>query len=310
MGKDYEISIVVITYYSDLNKTLQTIKSAIDQKNTSVEIVVADDGSDQNNFSAIEEYFKQRGFSDYIMLPHKQNQGTVKNVIDGVKASNGKYIKVIGAGDFLYDDNTLRNWIDFMKKSVTKWSFALAEFYSSDKALENTEVLNFPKNPEVYMEQDAFAQRVSYCAHENVGHGAAMLSEHDIMLRYLSYIDGQIKYAEDVIWRLMMFKGDVGRFYPEKTVYYEYGTGVSNSKSLKWIRKLLTDTRAIKREMFKIADLNDSEQVKLKKQVQKNFSAVIWKKLVGKAAQLFLSKKQKNKTKIKFIEYDNLEVRE
>lgn len=306
MEKSYELSVIVITYNSDLNRILQTVKSALNQNNIDLEIIVSDDGSKNNFFLQIEEYLQNNQFTEYIMLPHTQNQGTVKNVIDAVKIAHGEYIKVIAAGDFFYNDDTLRNWIDFLKKSDAKWSFSLAEFYSMDESLENMEVLDFPKNPKAYMQNDELLQRRSYCIQENVGHGACMISEKKVMIDYLSYIDGEIKYAEDVIWRLMMFKGNVGRYYQHKTVYYEYGTGVSNSKSLKWIKKMVSDTNSIKKVISKICDPNDKIQVKLKNEIQKAQSLIILKKIIAKATQSFIPQNNRSKAKIKFITYDNM----
>ena len=54
------------------------------------------------------------------------------------------------------------------------------------------------------------------------------------MIQYLKRILGRIKYAEDMIYRMMISNGEKMVYFPENVIWYEYGTGISTSKNNKW----------------------------------------------------------------------------
>ena len=60
-----EVTVIVATYNQKLIKTKLTLDSIIRQKRISVRIIVADDGSDENHFMEIKNYF----FENYRAEP-------------------------------------------------------------------------------------------------------------------------------------------------------------------------------------------------------------------------------------------------
>ena len=58
-----KISVLVLSYNSDIDKLYLTLKSIIKQKIDDFEIVVSDDGSKDNHEQELAEYFKQNDFS-------------------------------------------------------------------------------------------------------------------------------------------------------------------------------------------------------------------------------------------------------
>ena len=65
-----------------------------------------------------------------------------------------------------------------------------------------------------------------------------------------------IKYCEDHIYQLMMFHGNIGAYYSEPAVFYEYGVGISTSENPEWRRKMFEDRRKLLQLM--IAEKDDS----------------------------------------------------
>ena len=100
-NKMYKVSVIVVMYNPIPEKLWLTLNSIINQEKVDLEIVIADDGSKNNLFDAIEEYMKKNDFSNYKFVYHKQNQGTVLNCYDGVNQASGDYIKLISPGDLL-----------------------------------------------------------------------------------------------------------------------------------------------------------------------------------------------------------------
>ena len=52
-----EVSVLVLTYNSNLDKLIDTVKSVIDQRGVSLEIVISDDGSKVKHFDELKDFF-------------------------------------------------------------------------------------------------------------------------------------------------------------------------------------------------------------------------------------------------------------
>ena len=98
-----DISVVLLTYNSSLEKTLFSLRSIIKQKDVSFDVVVADDGSKNNNFDEIEQFFIKNNFKDYTLISHKNNIGTIKNFISAIEKVETNYFKDFGQGDAFFD---------------------------------------------------------------------------------------------------------------------------------------------------------------------------------------------------------------
>lgn len=237
-----EVSILVLTYNSKLDKLIDTVKSVIDQKGVSLEIVISDDGSKVKHFNELKDFFAKSHFINYKIIENEINRGTVYNYYSGLKMCNGNYVKSISPGDKLIGKNTLKNWITFLKTKHVKWSFSDVVCY---RVMNNVEtpisVEAHPQNIQVYKNGTDCNKRWQYLVLKDIGVGASMISERNLQITYLQEMLGKITYAEDHMWRLMMFDGIVGAYYPEYTVLYEYGEGVSTSQSIVWNERLRKD---------------------------------------------------------------------
>ncbi len=92
-------SVLLVTYNSELSDIFKTLTSIINQEFEHFEIVLSDDGSEDNKFKQIEEFMKEHKFFNYKMVGHDKNQGTVKNLISGLENCSGKYVRDFGPGD-------------------------------------------------------------------------------------------------------------------------------------------------------------------------------------------------------------------
>ena len=71
-----------------------------------------------------------------------------------------------------------------------------------------------------------------------------MLGKKDLQIKYCELIKEKVKYAEDNIWRIMMFDGIIGGYFPQNAIYYEYGSGISTSGNQEWGKKIQEDWKA------------------------------------------------------------------
>lgn len=111
----FDCSVVVCSYCSDWEKMRLTLKSILMQEQCNIQIVVADDGSPDNLFDRIKKYFVQHEFINYKLVTTSENRGTVYNILQGVYACVGEFVKPLSPGDCLHGILALHDWIAFMR---------------------------------------------------------------------------------------------------------------------------------------------------------------------------------------------------
>ena len=108
---DFFISIIVLCYNPSIDKLLFTLDSLLRQKKIKYEIILSDDGSSIDYFNLVRDYFERNNFTNYKLIRHDCNQGTVLNAYDDVLKSKGQYIKMISPGDAIANFESLFNWV-------------------------------------------------------------------------------------------------------------------------------------------------------------------------------------------------------
>ena len=280
----YEISFILAAYNSNFERIRKTLVSFLEQEDVRFEIIVVDDGSDDNHKEEIEALFAEYNFKDYKLLMHTANQGIVKNHNSGLAVAEGKFVKGLGAGDYLHDKHIIRDWIDFLQSSGAEWSISEAIYYDKVTGIP----VSVPAHPQdmtpysrlsyclvnmgtdtsytTKIEQLKRQARWNYVVFDDIALGAVMLSTTELQRRYSPLIEAKgIKYAEDNMWRLMMFDGVVPSYYNDKpTIYYEYGGGISTSGSSFWSERLREDWLKADEMMFETKGIDDFQRKMLK----------------------------------------------
>lgn len=238
---EYQVTVGIVSYNPDSDKLKRTIYSVLQQKGVSYQIVVADDGSMNDRFEEVEEILKSNKFDDYYFVKNKKNQGTVKNSESCVKNATGKYFISLSPGDNLSDELALCKWVNKAETSGADIIFANAIYYmyENDKFCVLSKYRH-PQDSKVYFNNTRKLKR-NYLLYDDVCLGASILSKKDIYIRYITAISGKVKFAEDNIFRLMIFHDENCTWMEEPVVFYEYGSGVSSSGNSKWINRLYKD---------------------------------------------------------------------
>ena len=129
-----KISVIVCCYKPDFKKLKKTLYSVFLQKNMEVEVVIADDGTPDINYSFIKEYIEhnlKEGFSVKYSLLHK-NVGTIKNIKEALNLVSSKYVKLISPGDYLNSDHALKDYYEKLEESDAKVVFADTICYTKE----------------------------------------------------------------------------------------------------------------------------------------------------------------------------------
>lgn len=258
------VSICILTYDQSWEKLKMTLDSIICQKGIDFEIIISDDGSEENHFEEVSKYFQDRVFTDYTFISSEKNTGIVQNSIRASLACRKQFAKIISPGDCLLEEDTLCQWIEFLRKSGKRWSFAdVVPYRKKGGAICKVSAEEHPRLKEEYRKGDDEISRWNYVVLNDIAVGAAMIIEKDLFCEYLSKIDGRVVYAEDNIYRLMMYDGVVGIYYPQSTILYEYGCGISTRDDGEWDRKISKDWDETTKIMFETYNPDDMLQGKV-----------------------------------------------
>lgn len=112
------VSVVVITYNS--SKTIiDTLDSIYCQTYPNIELIISDDCSNDNTVELCKKWLDchNERFINTKILEQEKNQGTVKNLNRGIRASSGPWIKVF-AGDDKLIPVAIKKYINFCDTNI------------------------------------------------------------------------------------------------------------------------------------------------------------------------------------------------
>lgn len=255
MSNMKEISVGVVTYNSDWEKTRKTLESILVQKFVNFEIVISDDGSKKTNYDKIKDFFAERRFEDYVLVHNNENVGTIKNCIRAGEHSNGKYIKMISPGDLLFGEDSLWLLLSALKKAKKKWSFG-SMICVSDSTKTEMETLAFhlgPQDIKPYEDNNDELIKYNYIYCADKISVTTILVEKETWKRYLGKITNYIKYAEDYSYELMIWDGIMPVYVPAYVEIYEVGSGISTSNNDRWLEILSNEKKVFYEKILKIS---------------------------------------------------------
>lgn len=273
-----EFSVIVLTYNANLCAILLTLKSLVKQQFDKFEIIIADDNSVNNYYSQIQDYFLHNNFTRYKFLESNINVGTVNNYIKGIQAAEGKYIKPIGAGDFLYNDKTLKTIYNHLEVSKSNFGFGLMQaYYINDEfnILKNNFRAPIYINPYLNNDLKKISKNIIY--NGDYISGATLFGTKEFLLKYLTQISNTVKYTEDIIQILVLMNNEDISFINEKIIFYEVGAGISTKKVVSKQKKLINydheafwqylslqykSKKILSRCNFQIKLINESNRIK------------------------------------------------
>ena len=288
----FEVTVLVLTFNPNKDAMFLTLDSIICQEDVELEIVIADDGSVDNLYNEIKHYFNEKGFCNWRMIRNEINKGTVINLYSGLMISEGYYIKTISPGDALCGVKVLREWIDFNYRNKIAWSFSDAYYYKMENNKKKLLKLDpHPNNIKPYLKRDDNQCRWNYVVLDDIALGATILCQWKLLVSYIERILYKVVFAEDNVFRLMMFDGIVGGYYPTETIWYEHGTGISTSKNQTWYNRLQNDWEVTDSIMLEKDSFDKYQQNMIRAFTYKN------KRFLGK---LFISDKFYNDLLRKF----------
>ncbi len=114
MNTSIDISVIMSVYNTDFNLVKRAIDSVLNQDFTNIELIIIDDGSNNDPYNQLLHYVKYLG-NKVTYLRH-ENCGQSKSINKGVQLSSGKYISIIDADDE-YKPNHLSSCLNEMENA-------------------------------------------------------------------------------------------------------------------------------------------------------------------------------------------------
>ena len=266
MENKYDISVVVVTYNPSWDKLKLTLDAILQQTYKEYEIIVADDGSKDNLHEKTEAYFAEKGFTDYTMVMNPENQGTVKNLLSGVKVAKGKYIRGFGTGDMFYSENSMAELVAFMDQTGCEGCFGrMRGFYYSDDGKIHFNRYTFPFDLECYRNDDEERILKNLIVYSDNVSGAAMSFRREYILEYLQILEGRVIYLEDVFQVMAALDGRRLQFFDRDLIWYECDEGISTNSKSGFRLKLMEDRDKFYEYLFE--RYPDSKWLKLRKRL-------------------------------------------
>lgn len=248
MEGKYRVSVLLVTYNSDWEKTKLTLNSIVMQKKISFELIVSDDGSKNNNYELVKSFFEDTNFNEYILVYNENNVGIIKNVLRALKVASGQYIRPISPGDTLIGENLLYDWCNFLENSGKKWTFGnvLNTKNSLGRPIELFVKEHMPQNVKVYLTGDELTARYECVVKLLKPHGVSALLDRKLFEKYLIELSGIIKYADDFVFVLLMLDEYMPAFYPKNVVLYECGSGIGSDNNETWHEIMVSETESVR----------------------------------------------------------------
>lgn len=262
-----KVSVIICTYRSPWEKLQFTLDSILSQTLKDYEIIICDDGSDQNNEKQLRQYFAQRNFSKYLLLLHQENRGTVQNFLSGLRAAKAPLAKGLGAGDALAGPEILEEVCAYMESHNTKCLYGNMLAFS-----QNGSVRRWHNNISIPAKKAQYTQGRLQNMKENIIvfndqlSGAGMFYDTQYIIPLLEKLGEHVIYVEDLVQYMVLLSGNPIAYHPKTCVLYEIGTGLSTQKTKANNNRMLTDKRNFLE--FLIREYGDDPLVKRRKTLE------------------------------------------
>ena len=223
----FDFSIIVLCYNPDYQSLMNTISSIFNQKEVTFELVICDDGSSFDYEQKLKDDIQHIwGDAPVKYVFNKQNGGTIRNYLSGIRMSKGEYIKPISPGDYLFNEFSLKRYKDIFSEHNSNIVFSDAIYYSNDKVLNKRQ---YPANTLVF---DKRNMKEMYCVYGYFFLGATLCSKRETVKSYLSKVENSVLYLEDYSMMMMaLLDNEKITGINEPLIWYEFGEGISTNSS-------------------------------------------------------------------------------
>jgi len=216
-----------------------TLDAIIAQSFTDYELLIVDDGSENNLEDVITLYMQNKKVKRFLHIKNSINQGTVKNILSGLEKCRGKYVKCFGPGDYFADKNSLEAVYRYLEENSLDGCWGLVRSYINTSMGEKKFIYRaHPLDIDAYRKYDVDRIVENLIFYSDSAHGAAMFFKVEKWIKYLKIMENHVRYAEDMSQILIAIEEEPIRLLDKEIICYEVGEGISTAHNSTF-RKLL-----------------------------------------------------------------------
>lgn len=240
--KAIDLSIIIPVYNTDKYLTY-CLDSIVGQKGIEYEIILIDDGSNDNSPIICDEYSKKY---DNVRVYHKPNGGVSSARNLGIENSNGKWITFIDSDDFVSPEY-IYDISDILSKNIDLIIYNYISYYNDSKKEEGRFIL---KNG-YYNGINALLDMAIQLEIASLSTCTSIYKKEIIEKNHIRF-NINMKTCEDFMFNLKYYS-NIESYYAIDTPYYYYR---QNNESVTHNRKLshAEDYQLIYDELVRIID--------------------------------------------------------
>lgn len=223
MKEPYKISIIVPIYNIDtyLNKCIESI---LNQSYKNLEIILVDDGSEDQSGKICDSVAK---IDNRILVIHKKNGGLVSARKAGLKVATGDYIGFVDGDDFIEPEfyESLLNNIIINNSDLCHMGFKIEEHGKIIKEfMYNEEIININKDISISLIKDSLF--VEYSDKKLMQVMWSKLFRSDFIKECYQKVPNDVSYGEDCIcWVISLLTARKISLQKKKMYHYRKREG-------------------------------------------------------------------------------------
>ena len=125
----------IIPTYRQMDYLLETIKSVLVQGYPNIELIIADDASENFDELEIQKFIqnnKKENLKNFYIIQHEKNVGTVRNMNDALKKCSGEIIMPIASDDVFYNTDVIEKVVNRFKSEQCEVMSCSRQLCSND----------------------------------------------------------------------------------------------------------------------------------------------------------------------------------
>ena len=234
------ISIIVPVYNVSDELLKQCIESILKQTYTKYELILVDDGTNDNNKVILKEYKEQ--YSKIKIITHEKNKGLFRARITGVQNASGSYILFVDADDHIT--------IDWLRLLVTKSiedgaDITMGQFISEDENRKKTIynlTYSYCQNRKSWIEKEIFEHLAEdegrFFGLHVIWNKLYTKELWDKALPVLNRCDRHFIMTEDIAFSFVLFYYAKKMSFSAHDGYFYYRNAQSSTKNIEQISKV------------------------------------------------------------------------
>lgn len=211
---------IIVRAYNQEDMVRQALDSLMAQQTTyPYRVIVGENHSTDNTLAVCQEYAAK--YDNIKLLAHPQNIGGQKNLLECIKAGNGKYIMICDGDDWWHNPNKIQLQVDYMEAHPECYVLH-TDFDEYDnktgKTRHNIKKASGKEVPEGRIQKELFSGKVPICWPTSCIRRVAF----EKYMPLEKFIENGVVGEDYPTWVILSAYGEVN-FLPVSTVTYRVG---------------------------------------------------------------------------------------